>query len=80
MNIYFIRDRLARYPRPQFIVFDNGSTGESKREFKQMCENYGIEVCVMLPRTEITCLNHVTCMFIKQDPMIQKFELCYMPV
>jgi hypothetical protein len=27
---------LARYPRPQFIVFDNG--GEFKREFKQMCE------------------------------------------
>jgi hypothetical protein len=32
---------LARYPRPQFIVFDNG--GEFKREFKQMClqHNYG---------------------------------------
>jgi hypothetical protein len=27
---------LARYPRPQFIVFDNGS--KFKREFKQMCE------------------------------------------
>jgi hypothetical protein len=25
---------LARYPQPQFIVFDNG--GEFKREFKQM--------------------------------------------
>jgi hypothetical protein len=34
---------LARYPRPQFIVFDNGSTGEFKREFKQMCDNYGIK-------------------------------------
>ncbi len=32
---------LARYPRPQFIVFDNG--GEFKREFKQMCNNYGIK-------------------------------------
>jgi hypothetical protein len=34
---------LARYPRPQFIVFDNG--GEFNREFKQMCENdnYGIK-------------------------------------
>jgi transposase InsO family protein len=32
---------LARYPRPQFTVFDNG--GEFKREFKQMCENYGIK-------------------------------------
>jgi hypothetical protein len=29
---------LARYPRPQFIVFENGSMGELKREFKQMCE------------------------------------------
>jgi hypothetical protein len=29
---------LARYPRPQFIVFDNGSMGEFDREFKQMCE------------------------------------------
>jgi hypothetical protein len=25
---------LVRYPRPQFIVFDNGSIGEFKREFK----------------------------------------------
>jgi transposase InsO family protein len=32
---------LARYPRPQFIVFDNG--GIFKREFKQMCDNYGIK-------------------------------------
>jgi hypothetical protein len=32
---------LARYPRPQFIVFDNG--GEFKREFKQMCDYYGIK-------------------------------------
>jgi hypothetical protein len=34
---------LTRYPRPQFIVFDNG--GEFKREFKQLCnhENYGIK-------------------------------------
>jgi hypothetical protein len=32
---------LSRYPRPQFIVFDNG--GEIKREFKQMCDNYGIK-------------------------------------
>jgi hypothetical protein len=35
---------LARYPRPQFIVFDNGNVGEFKREFKQMCvqDNYGM--------------------------------------
>jgi transposase InsO family protein len=32
---------LAYYPRPQFIVFDNG--GKFKHEFKQMCENYGIK-------------------------------------
>jgi hypothetical protein len=29
---------LARYPRPQFIVFDNGNVGEFKREFKPMCD------------------------------------------
>jgi hypothetical protein len=34
---------LARYPRPEFIVFDNGNMGEFKREFKQMCDNYGIK-------------------------------------
>jgi hypothetical protein len=36
---------LARYPRPQFIVFDNGIDGEFKREFKQMCmqNKYGIK-------------------------------------
>jgi transposase InsO family protein len=32
---------LARYPQPQFIVFENG--GEFKREFQQMCDNYDIE-------------------------------------
>jgi hypothetical protein len=31
---------LAQYPRPQFIVFDNG--GKFKREFKQMFNIYGI--------------------------------------
>jgi hypothetical protein len=36
---------LARYPQPQFIVFDYGIMGEFKREFKQMCikDNYGIK-------------------------------------
>jgi hypothetical protein len=34
---------LARYLRPQFIVFDNGFMGKFKREFKQMCDNYGIK-------------------------------------
>ena len=32
---------LAHYPCPQLIVFDNG--GEFKREFKHMCDNYGIK-------------------------------------
>jgi hypothetical protein len=31
----------ASYLRPQFIVFGNG--GEFKREFTQMCDNYGIK-------------------------------------
>jgi hypothetical protein len=35
---------LASYPQPQFIVFDNGTLGEFKREFKQTCDNYGIKV------------------------------------
>jgi hypothetical protein len=34
---------LARYPRTQFIVFDNGISGKFKREFKKMCDNYGIK-------------------------------------
>jgi hypothetical protein len=36
---------LARYPRPEFIVFDNGIMGKFKLEFKQMCmqDNYGIK-------------------------------------
>jgi hypothetical protein len=34
---------LPRYPQPQFIVFDNGNTSKFKREFKQMCDNYGIK-------------------------------------
>jgi Integrase core domain len=38
---FFHNAWLARYPRPQDIAFDNG--GKFKREFKQMCENYGIK-------------------------------------
>jgi hypothetical protein len=36
---------LARYPPPQFIVIENGTTGIFKREFKQMSlqDNYGIK-------------------------------------
>jgi hypothetical protein len=32
---------LTRYPRPQYIGYDNGS--EFKAQFKQMCDNYGIK-------------------------------------
>jgi transposase InsO family protein len=32
---------LTRYPRPQYIGYDNGS--EFKAQFKQMCENYGMK-------------------------------------
>jgi hypothetical protein len=39
----FHNNWLARYPRPQFIVFDNGNNCKFKREFKQMCDNYGIK-------------------------------------
>jgi hypothetical protein len=36
---------LARYPQPPFIFFENGSIGNVKREFKQMCvkDKYGIK-------------------------------------
>jgi hypothetical protein len=34
---------LGRYPRPQFIVFDNGSMGKFKHEIKQMCDNCDIK-------------------------------------
>jgi hypothetical protein len=34
---------LVRYPQPQFIVFDNGRRDEFNRQFKQMCDNYGIK-------------------------------------
>jgi hypothetical protein len=36
---------LARYPWPQFIIFDSGSVGKFKREFKQICikGNHGIK-------------------------------------
>jgi hypothetical protein len=32
----FHNTSLGRYPRPQFIVFDNGRWVEFKREFKQL--------------------------------------------
>jgi hypothetical protein len=45
---------LARYPRPQFIVFDNGGMGEFKREFKRISDNYGIKA---KPTTSHTHIN-----------------------
>jgi hypothetical protein len=33
---------LAIYTQPQSIVFDNGSSGKFKREFKQIFDNHGI--------------------------------------
>jgi hypothetical protein len=45
---------LARYPRPQFIVFDNGSKGEFKCEFKQMCDNYGIKTKPTTSHNQLT--------------------------
>lgn len=38
---------LARYPRPQYIGFDNGN--EYKKVFRTMCNNYGIK-----PKTSTT--------------------------
>jgi hypothetical protein len=37
---------LARYPRPQFLVFDNEIMGKLKREFKQIC---GITIMALKP-------------------------------
>jgi hypothetical protein len=34
---------LAPYPKPQFIVFENGRMGEFKRKFKLMCNKNGIK-------------------------------------
>ena len=38
---HFDNEWLARYPRPQSIIFDNG--GEFKNLFKAMCDNYGLK-------------------------------------
>jgi hypothetical protein len=46
---------LARYKRPQFIVFDNGNNGEFKREFKQMCD---ITIMALKPnQLQVTTIN-----------------------
>jgi hypothetical protein len=55
---------LARYPRPQFIVFDNGIKGKFKREFKQVCDNYALktnqlQVTTINPQTMISQANAI---------------------
>jgi hypothetical protein len=40
---FFHNTWLARYPRPQFTVFDNENMREFKLDFKQMCDNHGIK-------------------------------------
>jgi hypothetical protein len=76
---------LARYPLPQFIVFDNGNGGDFKRdfkrEFKQICiqDNYGIKV---KPTTnfkisihkQMQSLSEYTEMCVVND-MIRSFDL-----
>jgi hypothetical protein len=49
---------LARYPQPQFIVFDN--EGKFKREFKQMCvqDNYGIKTKPTTSHNHQSKCNH----------------------
>jgi hypothetical protein len=39
----FQKIRLARYLRPQHFLFNIGDSGKFKREFIQMCDNYGIK-------------------------------------
>jgi hypothetical protein len=58
---------LARYPRPQFIVFDNGNIGEFKREFKQMCDNHAqhtshkqMQSLIENTKLSMTCSDHLT--------------------
>jgi hypothetical protein len=45
IQVFFHNTWLARYPQPQFIVFDNWKIVEFKRGFKTMCvhDNCGIK-------------------------------------
>jgi hypothetical protein len=66
VNTYFIQEL------PQFIVFDNG--GKCRREFKQMCEKYGIKA------NPITNLNPQANAIIEQvhkvvNNMLRSFDL-----
>jgi hypothetical protein len=63
----------TRYPRPQFIVFDNEFVGKFKREIKEMCDKYGIKGKLTTSHSpqqmqslseyikfSMTCSNHLT--------------------
>jgi hypothetical protein len=63
---------LARYPRPQFMLVDNGC--EFKCALKQMCENYGIKAKL------ITSHKHQVCAIMDEvykvvNNMLRSFEL-----
>jgi hypothetical protein len=63
---------LAHYPRPQFIVFDNG--GKFKLEIKQMCENHGIEA---KPTTNDNCQANAIIQQVRKvvNNMLRSFDL-----
>jgi hypothetical protein len=67
---------LVHFPQPQFIVFDNGDSGEFKREFKQMCDNYGINS----NQLQLTTINPQANAIIEQihkvvNDMLRSFDL-----
>jgi hypothetical protein len=69
---------LARYPRTQIIVFDNGRRGEFKREFKQMCE---ITIMALKPnQLQVTTINQQENAIIERihkvvNHMLRSFDL-----
>jgi hypothetical protein len=65
---------LACYPRPQFIVFDNG--GKSKREFKQMCDNYALKPNQLQVTTYHPQANAIIDQILKVvNDMLRSFDL-----
>jgi hypothetical protein len=70
---------LARYPQPQFIIFDNVNMGLFKREFKQMCmqDNYVIKA---KPTTSHNIPSTSKCTIIERvqkivNDMLRSFKL-----
>jgi hypothetical protein len=55
----FDKTWLARYPRPQFTVFDNGNIGKFKREFKKMSDNMALKTNQLQVITNITQANAI---------------------